>query len=96
MSATLIVFIIIHVIILVFFVESLRRMAMRVREYPLEETHETLPLGFLRLRYVIVFYVLIYITWVLFSIWLYNLFVEPSSAIMPEQFNTPNDVLLNM
>ena len=96
MSATLIIFIIIHVIVFAFFVESLRRTAFRVREYPLDETHETLPLGFIRLRYIVTLYVITYIAWVIFSIWLYNLFVEPSSAILPEQFNSSGNVKLNL
>ena len=96
MSATLIIFIIIHVTIFAFFIESLRRTAFRVREYPLDETRETLPLGFVRLRYIVILYVLTYIIWVIFSIWLYNMFVEPSSAILPEQFNSPGNVMLNL
>lgn len=78
MSANLIIFIIIHIFVFAFFVESLRRTATRDREYPMDETHETLPLGFIRLRHVIILYILAYIAWIIFSIWLYSVFTGAS------------------
>ena len=97
MSVSLVIFIIIHIIVLAYFVESLRRTAFRVREYPLEETHETLPFRGLRLRHIIILYILVYITWIIFSIWLYLTFVDPnlfgSSA---GKVNTSSKVILDL
>ncbi len=75
MSASLIIFIIIHLGIFAFTVEMLRRLALRHREYPLDENRETLPFGFLKLRHVVVMFIITYIAWVIFSLWLYNLFL---------------------
>ena len=75
MSISLIIFIIIHLGVLVFVVELFRRMAMRAREDPLEETRETLPFGFLRLRHVVVMFIIGYLLWVIFSFWLYHYFL---------------------
>lgn len=75
MSISLIIFIIIHLGVFAFTVEMLRRLAYRHREYPLDENRETLPFGFLRLRYIVVAFIVGYIVWVLFSFWLYNLFI---------------------
>ena len=85
MSVSFIIFIIIHVAILVFFVEVLRRTAIRAREYPLEDTRETLPFGFIRLRYVVILYILTYIAWIIFSFWLYSVFLE-------NDFFTPTNI----
>ena len=75
MSISLIIFIIIHFGVLAFVVELLRRLAMRNREYPLEENRETLPFGFLRLRHVVVMFIIGYLLWVVFSLWLYHYFL---------------------
>ena len=75
MSISLIIFIIIHLITLAFFVETLRRVFKRVQEYPLEENSQTLPFGSVRLRHIITLYIIGYIIWVAFSIWLYVFFI---------------------
>jgi len=76
MSISYIIFIIIHLFVFTFNVEALRRLAMRHREYPLDESRETLPFGFLRLRHIVIIYVAGYVVWVVFSIWLYNHFIR--------------------
>lgn len=75
MSISIIIFIIIHLFVLSFVVEMMRRLAMRHREYPLDENRETLPFGFLRLKYVVTLFLAGYIFWVVFSIWLYHTFI---------------------
>ena len=75
MSISLIIFIIIHLIVLAFFVETVRRVLLRMREYPLEETPETLPFRSLRLKHILILYVLAYILWIASSLWLYHLFL---------------------
>jgi predicted secreted protein len=75
MSISLIIFIIIHVLVFAFVVEMIRRIASKNKEYPLDETKETLPFGFLRLRYVILTFIITYVLWVIFSLWLYGYFV---------------------
>lgn len=78
MSISLIIFIVIHVIVFAYVVEMLRRIAHRNREYPLDETRSTLPFGFLKLRYMVIFIIITYVLWVLFSLWLYQYFVGSS------------------
>lgn len=75
MSISLIIFIIIHLGVFTFMVEMLRRLAIRHREYPLDETRETLPFGFLKLRHLVIIFIIGYIAWVIFSLWLYQLFI---------------------
>jgi hypothetical protein len=75
MSISLIVFIIIHLGVFAFMVEMLRRLAMRNREYPLDENKETLPFSFLKLRHMVILFIAGYFVWVLFSFWLYHLFI---------------------
>jgi len=75
MSASLIIFIIIHLGIFAFSVELLRRLAIRHREYPLDENKETLPFGFLKLGHMVIMFIISYIVWIIFSLWLYNLFI---------------------
>lgn len=67
---------------------------MRVREYPLDEKPETMPFGFMRLRYVIVLYVLTYIAWVIFSFWLFNTFTD--SSFFTDQVNPSKSSILEM
>jgi len=76
MSISYIIFIIIHLFVFSFVVEMLRRLAMRHREYPLDETRETLPFGFLRLRHIVILFLAGYIIWVVFSLWLYDYFIR--------------------
>lgn len=95
MSASLVIFIIIHVFALGYLIESLRRIAKRAREYPLEETRETLPFGFLRLRHVVILYLAFYAAWVLVSIWLYFVFIDMS--LIPTMQSTPSsNIQLNL
>ena len=75
MSISFIIFIIIHLGVFAYTVEMLRRLAIRHREYPLDENRETLPFGFLKLRHIVVIFIVGYIVWVVFSIWLYQLFI---------------------
>lgn len=75
MSISLIIFIIIHLGVFTFMVEMLRRLAVRNREYPLDETRETLPFGFLKLRHLVTIFIIGYVAWVIFSIWLYQMFI---------------------
>ncbi|MBN2096120.1 hypothetical protein JW752_01840 [Candidatus Peregrinibacteria bacterium] len=80
MSAPLIIFIFIHLVIFAFFVETLRRVHKRASEYGLEDTRETLPFGFVRLRYVVILYVMAYVLWIVVSISLYLVFVDKNSS----------------
>ena len=75
MSINLIIFIITHLTVFTFMVEMLRRLAIRHREYPLDENRETLPFGFLKLRHLVVIFIIGYAAWVIFSLWLYQLFI---------------------
>lgn len=75
MSINTIIFIIIHLGVFAFTVEMLRRLALRHREYPLDENRETLPFGFLKLRHIVVMFIITYVIWIIFSFWLYHLFI---------------------
>jgi len=79
MSFRLILFIIIQLAALIFFVELLRRLSKRDTEYHLIDTRKTIPLGFLRLRYIVALYVISYILWIALSIALYLFFVDTTS-----------------
>jgi hypothetical protein len=76
MSIGYIIFIIIHLFVFSFIVEAMRRLAIRNREYPLDETKETLPFGLLKLRHVVIIFLTGYVAWVVFSIWLYDYFIR--------------------
>ena len=90
MSATLVIFIIIHVFSLGFLFESLRRTVHRIREYPLEETSKTLPFGKLRLRHVVILYIVAYAAWLLLTLWLYFSFLSGTDATTPAASGTLN------
>ena len=75
MSISLIILIIIHFGVFTFLIEMMRRLAYRHREYPLDESRETLPFGFLKLRHLVILIIVFYLAWVIFSLWLYNYFV---------------------
>lgn len=75
MSISLIIFIILHVVVLAYVAEMLRRLVHRAREYPLEETRASLPFGFLKLRYIVLLFLAGYVIWFIFSLWLYGYFV---------------------
>jgi len=93
MSISLIAFIIIHILVFAYVVELLRRIAHRHREYPLDETSETIPFGFLRLRYVVILFILTYVAWVIFSIWLYQYFV---GDLFSGSTSSLNDAILGL
>ena len=76
MPLSLIFFIILHLSIFAYMVELLRRLAYRNREYPLDESKETLPFGFFRLRHMVLLLILSYVVWVIFSLWLYEYFIN--------------------
>ena len=76
MQISLIIFVIIHLAVFAYTVEMLRRLAYRNREYPLDETKETLPFGFLRLRHVVLMLIITYVIWIIFSLWLYDYFIK--------------------
>ena len=65
---------------LIYFVELLRRIYVRTREYELKETRHTLPFGFLRLRHVVVLYILSYVAWVIGSLFLYHYFISSAAV----------------
>jgi len=96
MSVSLIIFIIIHVLAFAFCAETMRRIAMKHREYPLEDTERTLPFGFLKLRYVLIFYIGSYLLWILFSIWLYTVFINPDGLSIFNNSQPTPDVILNL
>ncbi len=96
MSVSFIIFIIIEIVILVYFVETLRRTAIRVREYPLEETHETLPFRGVRLKHIIIIYIIAYLAWVGLSIWLYITFIDPTLLSESGVTSAPRNVILDL
>lgn len=77
MSTKLILFITIHLGALVYFVELMRRVLLRSREYDLKEARTTLPFGFIRLRHIIIAYILTYFIWIIGSFFLYYYFIDP-------------------
>ncbi|MBU0577707.1 hypothetical protein KJ742_00490 [Patescibacteria group bacterium] len=93
MSVSFIIFTVIHIAVLAFFVELLRRTAIRAREYPLEDTSETIPFGILKLRYIIILYILVYIAWIVFSFWLYSVFLGGDILLSPKASSLKNVIL---
>ncbi len=79
MPAKFIIFILIQLIVFVFFIETLRRVSTRANEYKLKDTKETLPFGFVRLRHMVILYIMGYILWVVVSIFLYLIFIGTST-----------------
>ena len=71
-------FIIVHLAALVYFAEMLRRVYNKSKEYELSEDTKTLPFGFVRLRYVVVIYILAYAVWFVGSIFVYIMWVQQS------------------
>ena len=84
MSTKLILFITIHLGALIYFVELMRRILLRSREYDLKESRTTLPFGLIRLRHIIILYILTYIIWIIGSLFLYYYFIDPPQAITNE------------
>ena len=88
MYIDLILFIVLQLIAFLFFAETIRRVIRRAREFPLKEDASTLPFSFVRLRHVVIFYIVSYLLWVLFSLWVYFSLIHssipvPSSALSP-------------
>ena len=81
MTAKLILFFIIHLAALVYFVEMLRRMAIKSREYELKENRQSMPFGFIRLRHIVLLYVFCYLAWIVGSVFLYLYFIEGSLVL---------------
>jgi hypothetical protein len=79
MTGSLVIFIIVHMAALIYFAEMLRRVYNKSKEYELSEDSRTLPFGFVRLRYVVVIYILAYLVWVVASVFLFIAFVLPDS-----------------
>jgi len=97
MSFTIILFIIVHLVALIYFVEVLRRVFKKAREYTLKDTPVTLPFGFIRLRHVAILYVLSYLIWVVASILLYLYFIEPSGfSLGGSSGSVSNSVILDL
>lgn len=94
MPIRLAIFIIVHAAALIYFLESLRRISQRSKEYPLMESAETLPFGFVRLKHVVIAYVSFYILWVAASFWLYFGWLD--AGAMPGLSEPPQDTDLNI
>ena len=92
----LILFIIIQLAALVYFVEMLRRVAKRAKEYDLKDTSRTLPFGFVRLRYVVILYVASYLLWVVVSILLYALFIHSGPTPFGGESEIMRSIELNL
>lgn len=92
MSAQLATFILIHLIVLVFFIETLRRVSKRTNEYKLKDTRETIPFGFIRLRHLVIFYVLGYMLWLVVSILLYLTFIDSSTSLSIRNGQSPGTI----
>ena len=93
MSVSLIIFIVIHLLALIFFAETMRRITLKHREYPLEDDERTLPFGFLKLRYVLIFYIVTYVLWIFFTIWLYAVYIDPSISLFNGSVQSGGTVL---
>lgn len=77
MSFKFILFVLIQLLAFIFFLEMLRRVYKRATEYHLKDDRSTLPFGFIRLRYIMILYVLFYVAWIVFSIFLYSFLIDP-------------------
>lgn len=87
MSGKLAIFIFIHIIVFGFFIETLRRVNKRASEYKLRDTSQTLPFGLVRLRHMVILYIVSYVAWVIISILLYLYFINSTS--LPSLENLP-------
>jgi hypothetical protein len=90
MSTSLAIFIIIHLAALIYFVELLRRTYVRSHDFDLREDSSTLPFGFLRLRHIVILYVVLYLVWVFASFILYFTLISPSPAVGPVNLHNIN------
>ena len=94
MSFSFIFFIIVHVLALAYFLEAMRRVRQRSKEYPLHESADTLPFRWVRLRHIVILYGLVYVAWVLVSLWLYFGWLQGGTAEnLPPP---PNQTILNL
>lgn len=85
MSIVFILFIVLHVLALAYFLEVMRRLRHRAREYPLTETKETIPFGRVRLRHLVILYGLLYVLWMVLSLVFYFQWVSGTSLpVSPE------------
>lgn len=91
MSITFIIFIVLQILAFAYFLEVMRRLRQRTREYPLKDTSETLPFGFVRLSHIVLIYITLYLLWVLLSFWLYFNWLNVSAAL-----STPTAETLNL
>ncbi|MFH0820840.1 MAG: hypothetical protein V1908_03635 [Candidatus Peregrinibacteria bacterium] len=82
MSVSFIIFIIVHLFALVYFLEVMRRVRQRAKEFPLRDSRETLPYGFLRLRHIVILYTLLYILWIILSIGFYVEWLDVGTGSM--------------
>ncbi|PIZ70933.1 hypothetical protein COY07_05895 [Candidatus Peregrinibacteria bacterium CG_4_10_14_0_2_um_filter_43_11] len=93
MLISFIFFILIHVFALVYFMEVIRRVRHRAKEYSLKDSTRTLPFGFVRLRYIIILYVVVYVVWIALSFLLYFGWYGGGAFFSPP---APGETLLNL
>ena len=96
MPIRLIIFIILHLAALIYFIEMLRRIVKRTKEYDLKDTSQRLPFGFVRLRYVVILYIAAYLVWVIVSIALYLFFIDTNSSFGGRETEMIRNVELNL
>lgn len=96
MSIKLGFFILIQLGALIYFIETLRRVIRRASEHHLMETSSTLPLGFIKLRYLVTLYVIGYLVWVVGSIVLYAVFIHSGVAVNAVESAPARDVILDL
>lgn len=97
MSFSLVLFIIIQLAALIFFLEMLRRVHKRINEYYLKENKRTLPFGFVRLRYVIIIYIISYGLWLILSFFVYFTYINGDvSSVGAPSTGTRRGVDLNL
>jgi len=75
MTFKLVLFILVELTALIYFIEVLRRVSKRAREYELKDTKDTIPFGFVRLRHIVIIYIVTYLVWLVFSFVLYFYFI---------------------
>jgi len=97
MSFKFIIFIFIHLVVLVFFIEMLRRVNKRVGEYVLQDNKNTVPFGFIKLGHIVVLYILTYLVWLVLSVILYIVFIHnPSSFYDGGNISEKTDSLIEL
>ncbi len=99
MSFNLILFIVVQLATLTFFIEMLRRVHTRATEYGLKDNKNTVPFGFVKLKHIIVLYVLSYLLWLVASVILYIMFVQSPDLLIEggsRSIRSNNSVELNL